>query len=259
MERLLQAYNLAHDFLEVKVGKNDLNRELEYYSACKPKDLNGVFKRMITSLKNKQGYINFIAPAEDMHDILFGYDCKDVLKEYGDDYSKLFEKFKNKFPNYKFDINNKRNAWVMYSKGVLSCAKFLSTFADYEQFDKFVKSFFLNEYTTAALPMLLEKELYGYGFPLACDFLKEIGYEEFGKPDIHLKEIFTGLNLVSNDTDYEIFKTLVRMAHLAGVKPVVVDKIFWIIGSGKLAMSDKSIPRSRNEFILYAKPLITNG
>lgn len=253
MNQLLYTYNLAYKFLEKKVGKETLNEELSYYSNCKPENLNAIFKRMLVSLKNKQGYVNFVAPIEEMEEILLDYDCHRVLKEYDANYEKLFLLFKAKFPKYKFDLNNKRNAWVMYSKGVLSCAKFLSTFADSEQFDKFVKSFYFNEYTIAALPMLLEKELYGYGFALACDFLKEIGYKEFGKPDIHLMEIFVGLNLVDGNSDYEIFKTVVKMAHDAKVAPVIVDKVFWMIGSGKLSISGKTIPRARNEFISYAK------
>lgn len=253
MNQLSQTYNLAYEFLESKVGKDSLQNELSYYSNCKPENLNAIFKRMLMSLKNKQGYVNFIAPVEEMIGILFDYDCHKVLKEYNANYEKLFLCFKTRFPKYKFDLNNKRNAWVMYSKGVLSCAKFLSTFADSDQFDKFVKSFYFNEYTIAALPMLLEKELYGYGFPLACDFLKEIGYKEFGKPDVHLRKIFVGLDIVDSDSDYEIFKTVVKMAHDAKVAPITVDKIFWIIGSGKLSISGKNIPRARNEFVSYVK------
>lgn len=92
---------------------------------------------MVQSLKNKQGYVNFIADVDQMSSIL-------------------------------------------------------QDFESVEKFDEFVKSFFLNEFTIAALPMLLEKEIFGFGFPLACDFLKELEYYQYGKPDVHLKNILRG-------------------------------------------------------------------
>ncbi len=55
--------------------------------------------------------------------------------------------------------------------------------------------------------MLLDAEIFGYGFPLACDFLKEIGYVDYGKPDVHLKNIFCELGLVDEGDDYKVFKT----------------------------------------------------
>ncbi len=43
--------------------------------------------------------------------------------------------------------------------------------------------------------MLLGREINGFGFALSCDFLKELGYEDFPKPDVHLRDIFTFGNL----------------------------------------------------------------
>jgi len=252
MDKLANTYNLAYKFLEDLIGAEGLEKELTFYHNNKPNNLNDVYKRMQVSLQNKQGYMNFIAPVDEMKDILFNFDCHQVIKKFGDDYEKLFFEFKDSFPNKKFDINNKRNAWVMYSRGTLSCAKFLSTFKNYEEFDTFVHSFDLNEYTIAALPMLLEKEIFGYGFPIACDFLKEIGYMNYGKPDVHLKDIFVGLGLVDNDSDYEVFKTIVKMAKAVGKEPVIVDKLFWMIGSGKIEISKKQIGRQKHNFVEFA-------
>lgn len=146
---------------------------------------------MINSLKNKQGHVNFIANIDQMNLILSEFEPKKVFEKFDNDWKSLFQEFQDKFgQNHTMDINNKRNAWVIYSKGVLSCSKFLSNFDSVKEFDDFVKSFFHNEFTIAALPMLLEKEIFGFGFPLACDFLKELGYVQYGKPDTHLKEIF---------------------------------------------------------------------
>lgn len=252
-EDLIKTYDLALKFLEKKAGKEVVKRELDFYLGNNPKTLEDVYKRMLVSLQNKQGYMNFLAPVDDMKGILCDFNCNKINDKYLDGYEKLFHEFKEQFPNKKFDINNKRNAWVMYSRGVLSCSKFLSDFQNYEEFDKFVNSFNFNEYTIASLPMLLEKEIFGFGFPLACDFLKEIGYREYGKPDVHLKDIFIDLDLVENTSDYEIFKTIVKMAKLVREEPVVVDKVFWIIGSGRLEINGNSMGRQKKEFVDYIK------
>jgi hypothetical protein len=60
-----------------------------------------------------------------------------------------------------------------------------------------------------------------------------LGYENFSKPDVHLKDIFQGIGLCPwGSTDYEVFKAVARVARNAGVTPYNVDKLFWLIGSG---------------------------
>jgi hypothetical protein len=247
-------YEEARNFLTDKVGEDILKKHLDYYHNCNPKTICDVFKQMVQSLKNKQGYVNFIAEVDQMQSILQNFDPQKIVTKYEHRWKSLFDDFKKTFgSNYRMDINNKRNAWVMYSKGVLSCANFLSNFESLEKFDEFIKSFFLNEFTIAALPMLLEKEIFGFGFPLACDFLKELGYYQYGKPDVHLKDIFMELKFVESDSDYEIFKKIVKIGLIVKQDPVIVDKIFWLIGSGKFHFSDISIGSQKTEFIDFIK------
>lgn len=254
LDPLVVAYRKAYKFLSDKVGEDTLKKELQYYLGNKPDSLEAVYKRMLGSLKNKAGWQNYIGQVDDMRLVFKKFDPHYVIKRYGSDVDKLFLDLKAIFGDrYKFDINNKRNAWKLYSKGALSAAGFLSSFKSFKDFDTFVNSFTFNEYAVAALPMLLEKEVFGFGFPLACDFLKEIGYANYGKPDVHLRDIFVGLNLVSNDSDYEIFKAIVRTALLVNTQPAIVDKVYWIIGSGKLETSgNEYIGRSKKQFVEYA-------
>jgi len=252
--KLKKVYDEAYNFLKNKVDESILKKQLAYYHNYKPSSIKDVFKQMVSSLKNKQGYVNFIADISQMDSILLGFEPKKVFEKFDNNWKKLFIKFKEKFgQNYRMDIDNKRNAWVMYSRGVLSCSKFLSNFNSIKEFDDFVKSFFHNEFTIASLPMLLEKEIFGFGFPLACDFLKELGYVQYGKPDVHLKEIFMELNLIESDTDYEVFKKIVKVSLLVKQDPVIVDKIFWLIGSGNFHESNIKIGRQKSEFIAYIK------
>jgi len=253
-QKLIAIYNAAYNFLKEKVGEKILRAQLDYYEKFSAKSLKVIFQHMLNSLKNKQGYVNFIAATEDMSTILFQFDPVKVHDYYNGDWKKLFIKFRNKFGKYyKMKINDNRNAWVIYTKGVLSCAKFLSNFKNVKDFDKFVKSFFHNEFTIASLPMLLEKEIFGYGFPLACDFIKELGYPQYGKPDVHIKDIFQKLKIVDNDSDYEAFKMIVKIGLLVDQPPVIVDKIFWLIGSGNFDQSDVKIARQKNNFYKYLR------
>jgi len=43
--------------------------------------------------------------------------------------------------------------------------------------------------------MALMSEIHGIGFALACVFHKELGYLNFGKPVVHIRDIFVDLNL----------------------------------------------------------------
>jgi len=84
-----------------------------------------------------------------------------------------------------------------------------------------------------SLPLLLEVGISGLGFPLARDFLKALGYLNFAKPDVHIRDIFTALQLCPpKANNYQIFKAVVRVAHNCNRTPYNVDKLFWLIGSG---------------------------
>jgi hypothetical protein len=89
-----------------------------------------------------------------------------------------------------------------------------------------------------------------------------MGYINFPKTDVHLRDIFTALSLCPNKSDdYQLFKAVIRVANHAGVSPYNADKVFWLIGSGyfynDLHLGNKGrVVSCKKEFIEYAKPLI---
>jgi len=113
-----------------------------------------------------------------------------------------------------------------------------------------------------ALPMLIALEIEGVGFPLACDFLKENGYRNFAKPDVHIKDIFTRLGLARSRNDYEVFSSVVRVALNVGETPYCVDKLFWLIGSGNFydhphIGEDGRIGNNKEQFYEFALGRLT--
>lgn len=271
MTELANVYYSAKQYLEnyldtvgqPQSGHDLLAREVSSYrEPTTVQSLEGVYAHALDSLRNQQGWPNFIGKGDKfkkvLGGILFNYDPHKVYERYGDDFEGLLSTFQGHFSGKKFDITNKRNVWNKFTRGVISAAKFISTFKSYREFDDFVHSFAFNEYTVAALPMLLQHEIFGFGFPLACDFLKESGYTSYGKPDVHLKDIFIGVGIVDNDSDFETFKTIVKMAREVDEPAVIVDKLFWIIGSGAFNVGGFTIPRQKSHFIDYYKEL-NNG
>lgn len=68
---------------------------------------------------------------------------------------------------------------------------------------------------------------------LLRDALKELGYDQFVKPDIHLKDIAIGIGIVpSNASNDVIAQSLQNVANLGGWTPYKLDKFLFLVGSG---------------------------
>ena len=132
-------------------------------------------------------------------------------------------------------------------------------FSSAADFFNWVDFFDNDDRARAGLPLLLSQEIAGFGFALSCDFLKEMGYVNFPKPDVHLRCIFTALGLCREKaSDFQLFRAVVRVAGHAGVSPYNADKAFWLIGSGYFYNdphlgTNGRIKRRRENFIKYAK------
>ena len=80
----------------------------------------------------------------------------------------------------------------------------------------------------------------------------------------HFRDIFTALRLCQDKADdYQLFKTVIRVAGNAGVSAYNADKVFWLIGSGYFYSdlyigSQGRVGSRKKEFIEYAKPLLEN-
>jgi hypothetical protein len=172
-----------------------------------------------------------------------------------------------KFPNRVGKIRRTpRGMWPQYCQTILTGARFISQFETADDFYKWAGFFDNDNRARLALPMLLAREIKGFGFASGCDFLKELGFVNFARPDAQIREIFVGLDLCpSNANDHQIFKAVVRLANNVGVSPYNVDRVFWLIGSAysydDMQIGDNGIISSGHKarFIADARTKLASG
>lgn len=261
----IELYKFAYNYLLEKKGvTEDLIEKHFEPEYNKPDNLNTIFQRLCETAQNKQMSTKVIGGSiggvEKLFKILYGFNPKLVSKAFAKNESeKLLDIIISELkPNGQIRRTS-RSIWPQFCQSVIDSAHFLNEFENAESFYEWADFFANDEKAKPALPIMISIEIAGIGFPLACDFLKEIGFLNFGKPDIHLKEIFKELNLIDRNEkstlkqDYQTLKLIDKIAIDNNVSAFVVDKIFWLIGSGNFYLSNISIGRNRNEFINEVK------
>jgi hypothetical protein len=228
----------------------------------RPTTKQWLYQRVLESAQNANMKAGVIGRSIDgvtkLASVLYDFNPDTVLQKYGNDsHSVLDDIVKTLKPRGQIR-RTPRSIWPHYCQTILSAAAFVQQFRTADEFFAWVDFFDHDDRARASLPMLLSHEIEGFGFALSCDFLKELGYVGFPKPDIHLRDIFTALGLCQTGDDYQLFKAIVRVARNANVTPYNTDKTFWLIGSGYF-YGDLNIGRKgrigsrKNEFIELAK------
>jgi len=213
--------------------------------------MRGVYEQFLTSLKNRQAMWNVIGDFKPLKPIFFGFDPKKTAGAYGGTWENLARAIQDKvYPN-KDILGRPRSLWVHFCKGALDGAAWLAQFPSLPKFRAFVERFAGDPLTVLDLPMMLKSKVHGFGFALACDFLKESGWHQYAKPDVHIKAILSGIGFCY-DEEYATFKTIVRMADLLGQTAFAVDKVLWLIGSGRLYLDEKLFKTDRKDFVQVA-------
>jgi hypothetical protein len=235
------AYTLAKDFLlQSGAGKGVTPELIEKYlhlSTPRPDTLAALYEHMLESAQSgnmKAGVIGgSIGGVSSLGLVLCDFEPSDVLEKYQSDWEEVLDDVVAQLKPRGSIRRTPRSIWPRYCRTILSSAKFLAQFESASDFYEWVDLFDRDERARAALLLLLDREIEGFGFALACDFVMGLGYENFSKPDVHIKDIFQRLGLYPWGTsDYEVFKAVARVARDIGVTPYNVDKLFWLIGSG---------------------------
>jgi len=260
----VEVYQTAYNFLlqSPRITEEDLMMHLKPYN--KPTELNLIYRRLCESAQNKQMSQRVITGAvsglENLGKILYNFDPLAVAEHYEITDSELLLKNIIRELNPKGKVRNtSRSLWPKYCVTVLQGAYFLKSFGNSANFYSWADKLFADSKTKYALPLLIALEINGFGFPLACDLIKELGYVEFGKPDVYLKGIFSELGIIDKRKmsglrgDYLTAKAIDKIAIANNVTPYAVDMIFWLIGSGNFYLTGKNIGRQKDKFLKLIK------
>lgn len=215
--------------------------------------LQDVYEQFIYSAQNYQGMpkvIKYNERREQIKHILHDFDVQ-IIKDMNID--ELYQTFRKEFEVTSRD--SKQNSWRKWSCSAIDTAEFMSNFKNVDDFRAFVAQFDYNLLTRMALPLLISTKIKGIGFALACDTLKELGYLNYPKPDVHLIEVFNQLGL-SGEDPISVFEAIVEMAEVCkeidpDSSPYKLDKIIWLICSGRFYLDDISVGRHKEDFINY--------
>ncbi len=209
-----------------------------------------VFKGILNHVKNRRGMAASIGCLERIEHILFDYDHVKVMENFSD-WKEIFKAIEEDdyTPPGKMDIRIGKNLWVVYCKAIYSTCEFLTLFKSFDDFTTFIESFWTSEFTKLSLPLLLSEKIYGLGFSLACDFIKENISPEFLKPDTHIREIAKGLEITSSNDDFIVYRDVEEYCKGIDKLPYEVDKLFWLIGSGDFYLFNVEIKSDKNKYL----------
>ncbi len=232
-------YEAACKILDEMHSEAGITDSLEKYyrgDNPNPESLENVFRNLIISAQNRQGMprvIKFHDREHVIQEILFYYDINQISQKGADYFLRKFNVQKN-----RLGVDTFGKQWSQWCKAIFDSANFLNQFTDINDFTAFVESFQQNLATRIALPLYLQTKIYGIGFALACDFLKELNYQNYLKPDTHIVYICKSLELIDTKADGKnekvlAFEAIDRLARDVEQKPYKVDKILWLISSGK--------------------------
>lgn len=192
----------------------------------------------------KFSYKGHLTNSLELKNILCDFEISNILKKFTD-WQDIHQAFAQ---STTLDKGAFGYFWKSFARTCYDAAVILKEFKDLNDFKNFANTFLLNRSNTFKfnLPECFANNIYGIGFALACDFLKELSYD-FPKPDVHINEIYKELTgLDKEDKEYAI--DLMNTAEKINVTSYELDKILWIICA-------KDLINSKKEFI---KQVISN-
>lgn len=203
-------------------------------------NLQDILSCILYSAQNKQEMNRVIEGSVDggwdgVRELLLDFEPAQILNAWNDDEA-LFKYIKSSSRVRGAKNEGSKSRWPQFCKSVLSASKFVLKFEDAAGFLKWVEAFRQTPDTAAALPLILAEEIHGFGLALACDFLKELGCEEFAKPDVHVKKLVNLLGISAATSDYMVLRDLMRLKPLLATENLTLnafDKYLWLIGSGR--------------------------
>ncbi len=238
--------------------------------------LNGIYECVLDHAKNKGMGKNAIegifgdgwedSPNEKrqkwglLKELLFDFDPHQVFKTF------TIYDFFLLLGNAPFHLAEPSTPVYGFCRSIISGARYLSRFENgkgfYDHFSNISQEQARDELQTIS----------GYGEALPFDLLKDLGYVQYVKPDVHTMEIAFGLGLIADPSDARATIHALQAISLAvGETPFSLDRMFWLIGSGnffnntaedirarQIWSSKSHAKKRRQQFIAYIH-LSTSG
>jgi len=249
---LESVYREASAMLRDMKSEAKLNDEQleEYFSAKRYESIAAVYWGAVASIINRNMMPRVIGDLDQYDALFMDFEPRKVLEKYGKDSELLVDGLK-RLKNLSDSQVGKRSLWRMFANGAISSAAFMAEFNSAKEFYDFADTFANSkiDLVVYALPTLLAQEIDGFGFALACDFLKEAGYAQYPKPDEHIIDVLQGTGCLPDRCQYTAFKKIRRMAEIVKETPYKVDKTIWLICSGKFYDHNIEIKGRKDELI----------
>jgi hypothetical protein len=246
-------YLEAHNFLKEQAGEDFMGELGDFKPTPRANNMKQIFYRLIESLIATRTMRETVGEIALLADVLLQFNPKKTYKFYGNDVAKLLNEIKAKHDSWEIGSYAR---WEVFCKGLLSGASFLSRLGSAKTFNQFVCGFKYNEKTMAVLPLLLQKEIRGLKFPMACSFLHSVGYTDYIAPDRHMRDLLHEIWVTETWENYEALKALIKIARVNDVKPVVVHEIFTILSSDKISEDAIEPYKHRRDFVRHITPIL---
>lgn len=154
-----------------------------HLSTPRPQTMAGLYERMLGSSQSanmKTGVIGgSIGGVGNLGRVMCDFDPSRVLEKYQSDWEEVLDDVVAQLKPRGSIRRTPRSIWPRYCRTILSGAKFLVQFESANDFYEWVDFFDKDERARAALPLLLDREIEGFGFALACDFVMGSRVREF--------------------------------------------------------------------------------
>lgn len=217
-----------------------------------------LYKGILVSAQNTRGKPNQISKSiggfDKLSMITSQFDPIYVSTHYTN-WQEVFSSVKNVLKPTGAVYESPSGVWPKYCKTMLSAAMFMSKFKDGKDFFEWANILYQDSRSQDGLPLLIAHEVFGVKYALACDFLKDKGFLNFGKPDTHVQDILRYVGLCDEySLDFE-FQKEIRAIALANQKTSYnVDRLIWLLGSGDFSKSKDGIKlagKSKKSFLEF--------
>lgn len=255
------AYNYLLNLLPKEVSENTLKW---YFISNHCDSISEIYERLLWSAQNRQAmpnviqyYIEWIRKwrREEIKKIIHDYDFDRIITQAPETLLDIFEKY--------YPITNRQPNWYwnIWCNAIIDWAWFMKNFNTVKDFDAFVKTYNKDVETRRKLAWYIANEIQLGNWhkwikwlweALVCDFLKEIGYFEYLKPDVHIKDICYWAWFCWSD-DISVFNKMTQIAYDNNITPYHLDKLFWLICSGNFYNQGIKIWSHKKEFIEILK------